>query len=236
MHVLFVNEDVAASSGLCGALRIIKGIADQASTGEEGIKLVGLHDYDAVVLEMTLPDMDGLEAIRRMRAAKMTMPILVIAAKDGSEIKVRAFGLGADDFLTKPYDPGELTARLQAIVRRSRRGGKANLQVGPLELDVAAQDVWVNSKRIKLTAMEFAVLELLLLRKGSTLSKEAILGHLYGGLDVPDMNVVDVFVYRLRKKLYQFGVADMIGTVWSRGYILYQPKVAAETTSFTSVP
>ena len=224
MHILCIDENRSAISELRFALKKVAGTVDQACTGQDGIKMVGLHDYDAVVLEMRLPDMNGLEVIQIMRAAKVTKPILVVGSNVRNVAKVRAFGLGADDFLAKPYDQDELVARLQAITRRVRSTGRPCLQVGPLRLDIAAQEAWVNGESLQLTGKELALLELLMVRKGSTLSKETILEQLYRGLDVPDIKIIDVFVCKLRKKLGQYGAADLIGTVWARGYGIRQPE------------
>lgn len=229
MRILFVNGDFLAGSELRATLKRVRGTVDQANTANEGFELAHLHDYDAIVLEMVLSDMDGLEVIERMRAAHVTQPILAVAANASNDVIVRAFSLGADDFLAKPYDLDELVARLQAIVRRTRgrSNGKIYLRAGPLQMDIAAHEVWVNGEPLRLTGTEFAILELLMSRQGSTLTKEAIIEHLYGGIDEPQIKIIDVFICKLRKKLSRLGVGHMVGTVWGRGYGLHQPETAA---------
>lgn len=226
MRILCIDEDSVAVSNLQNALKKAASVVDQAQSGQAGIELIATEDYDAVVLEMRLPDMDGLEVIRTLREAKVTKPILVVAASVRHESKVRAFGLGADDYLAKPYDPDELVARLQAITRRTRVISNANLQVGPLRLDLAAHQVWANDAPVRLTGKEFAILDLLMSRKGAVLTKEAFIEHLYNGMDVPEIKIIDVFICKLRKKLDQFGVGNLISTVWGRGYALNPPDVA----------
>jgi two-component system cell cycle response regulator CtrA len=148
---------------------------------------------------------------------------------------VKALALGADDFITKPFDTEELMARIRAVVRRSKGFSHPMLRVGRLQLNQDGRQVLVDGKEVHVTCKEYAILELLVLRKGMVLTKEAFLSHLYGGMDEPEMKIIDVFICKLRKKLAMAGASDVIATVWGRGYMMRecnevpaaaQPKVA----------
>jgi two-component system cell cycle response regulator CtrA len=139
---------------------------------------------------------------------------------------VKGLGLGADDFITKPFDKAELLARMQAIVRRSKGFSQPSLRVGPLLLNLDSHEVSVDSRPVHLTGKEYSILELLVLRKGMVLTKEAFLNHLYGGMDEPEMKIIDVFICKLRKKLALAGADNLIGTVWGRGYMIREPSGA----------
>jgi two-component system cell cycle response regulator CtrA len=182
--------------------------------------------YDIVLLDLELRDMDGYEVVRRMRAGRIDTPIVMLSAIARPQAKVKAFALGADDFITKPFDPTELVARIQAVVRRSRGFKKPSLQVGRLVLNLDSREVTVEDRVVPLTGKEYAILELLMLRKGLVLTKEALMNHLYGGMDEPETKIIDVFVWKLRKKLAQAGDDNLIGTVWGRGYTLHDAAPA----------
>ena len=144
----------------------------------------------------------------------------MLSAVSGTQAKVRGLSVGADDYLSKPFEPDELVARLQAMIRRSKGFSQPRIQLGSLSLDLGAKEVAVQGRTVHLTGKEYAILELLLMRRGTVLSKENFLDHLYGGLDEPDSKIIDVFVCKLRKKLQVAGAANVIGTVWGRGYII----------------
>jgi two-component system cell cycle response regulator CtrA len=199
-------------------------IVDQVDTGEEALELVRHYDYDIVVLDLMLPDMEGYEVVRHMRAARIETPVLILSGLSRPQAKVKGLGLGADDFITKPFDKGELIARMQAVVRRSKGFSQPTLRVGPLTLNLDSREVTIESKTVHLTGKEYAILELLVLRKGMVLTKEAFLNHLYGGMDEPEMKIIDVFICKLRKKLAQAGADNLIGTIWGRGYMMREPN------------
>jgi two-component system cell cycle response regulator CtrA len=155
-----------------------------------------------------------------MRAARIDVPVLILSGLSRPQAKVKGLGLGADDFITKPFDKAELTARMQAIVRRSKGFSQPSLRVGPLVLNLDSREVLAAGQQVHLTGKEYAILELLVLRKGMVLTKEAFLNHLYGGMDEPEMKIIDVFICKLRKKLAQAGAENLIGTVWGRGYMM----------------
>ena len=157
--------------------------------------------------------------------------MLILSGLSRPQAKVKGFGLGADDFITKPFDKAELLARIQAVVRRSKGYSQPTLHIGPLQLNLDSREVSVGGRPVHLTGKEYAILELLVLRKGMVLTKETFLNHLYGGMDEPEMKIIDVFICKLRKKLAQAGADNLIGTVWGRGYMMREPERVAETAA-----
>jgi two-component system cell cycle response regulator CtrA len=220
MRVLLVEDDLTAARGIALMLKSGGAVVDTADTGEEALELVRHYDYDIMVLDLMLPDMEGYDVVRRMRSARIDVPVLILSGLSRPQAKVRGLGVGADDFITKPFDKAELLARMQAVVRRSKGFSQPTLRVGPLQLNLDSREVSVGSTLLHLTGKEYAILELLVLRKGMVLTKEAFLNHLYGGMDEPEMKIIDVFICKLRKKLAQAGVDSLIGTVWGRGYMM----------------
>jgi two-component system cell cycle response regulator CtrA len=223
VRILLVEDDVIVARGITLALRAASMIVDTADTGEEALELARLYDYDLMILDLMLPDIEGYEVVRRMRSARIETPVLILSGLTRPQAKIRGFGMGADDYITKPFDQQELVARIQAIVRRAKGFSQATLTVGSLSLNLGSREVLVDGRNVHLTAKEYAVLELLTLRKGIVLTKEAFLNHLYGGMDEPEVKIIDVFICKLRKKLAQAGADDLIGTVWGRGYVLREP-------------
>lgn len=239
MRALVVEPGTDDARELSLLLKSIGGVVDQVDNGEEGIELARHYDYDLVLLELLLPDIEGYEVVRRIRLARIETPVMILSALSRPQAKVRAFAQGADDFITKPYDGPELLARAQAIVRRSKGFCQAVLQSGPLSLDLHRREVNVGGRPLHLTNKEYAILELLMLRKGMALSKEAFLNHLYGGIDEPEGKIIDVFVCKLRKKLALAGAEGLIGTIWGRGYKLrspVQPSPEPSATPFQRPP
>lgn len=234
MRVLLVEDDITSARGLTLLLKSGGAVVDVADTGEEGLELARHYEYDIVLLDLILPDVEGYEVVRRMRSAKIGIPVLILSGLSRPQAKVKGFGMGADDYITKPFDRAELIARMQAIVRRSKGFSQPALQVGPLQLNLDSREVLAGGTPIHLTGKEYAILELLVLRKGMVLTKEMFLNHLYGGMDEPEMKIIDVFICKLRKKLATAGVEDIIGTVWGRGYMVREPLQAPETPSSVS--
>ncbi|MDR3523746.1 MAG: response regulator transcription factor [Acetobacteraceae bacterium] len=226
MRVLLVEDDLTAARGIALMLKSGGAVVDEADTGQEALELLRHYDYDIVVLDLMLPDMEGYEVVRRMRATRIEVPVLILSGLSRPQAKVKGLGVGADDFITKPFDKGELVARMQAIVRRSKGFSQPSLRVGNLRLNLDSREVLVGSTQVHLTGKEYAILELLVLRKGMVLTKEAFLNHLYGGMDEPEMKIIDVFICKLRKKLQVAGADNLIGTVWGRGYMLRDPSGA----------
>ena len=223
MRVLLVEDDLTAARGISLMLKSGGAVVDQADTGEEALELVRHYDYDIVVLDLMLPDMEGYDVVRRMRAARIDTPVLILSGLSRPQAKIKGLGAGADDFITKPFDKGELVARMQAIVRRSKGFSQPSLRVGKLKLNLDSREVLVGDVQVHLTGKEYAILELLVLRKGMVLTKEAFLNHLYGGMDEPEMKIIDVLICKLRKKLQLAGADNLIGTIWGRGYMLREP-------------
>jgi two-component system, cell cycle response regulator CtrA len=227
MRALLVEDDTTTASGVTLMLKSGGAVVDVADTGEEALELVRHYDYDIVVLDLLLPDMDGYDVVRRMRAARNGVPVLILSGLSSPQAKVKGLGAGADDYITKPFDKSELIARIQAVIRRSKGYSQPLLRIGNLQLNLDSRDVMVDDHTVHLTGKEYAILELLVLRKGMVLTKEAFLNHLYGGIDEPEMKIIDVFICKLRKKLAQAGAGNLIGTVWGRGYMMRDPNSQA---------
>jgi two-component system cell cycle response regulator CtrA len=208
-------------------------ICDTTDLGEDGLEIGKLYDYDIIVLDLMLPDIHGYEVLRRLRAARVETPILILSGLSEPDNKVKGLGFGADDYLTKPFNKGELIARIQAIVRRSRGHSESVIKTGRLVVNLNMRTVEVDGQPLHLTGKEYGILELLSLRKGTTLTKEMFLNHLYGGMDEPELKIIDVFVCKLRKKLAAAtGGDNYIETVWGRGYVLRDP--VTEDTAATA--
>ena len=162
-----------------------------------------------------------------MRISKVATPILILSGMSGPDYKVKGLGFGADDYLTKPFDKDELIARIRAVVRRSKGHAESIIRTGALAVNLNSRTLEVDGQPIHLTGKEYGVLELLSLRKGTTLTKEMFLNHLYGGMDEPELKIIDVFICKLRKKLAAAtGGENYIETVWGRGYVLRDPAAA----------
>jgi two-component system, cell cycle response regulator CtrA len=233
MRVLLVDTDVQAVAVIQRALKSSGAVLEHVETGEEAYQLAKRYDYDALIMDLMLPDTDGYEVIRRLRWASIAVPILVLSSLTRPQAKVKAFSLGADDFLARPFDEAELGARIQALVRRSKGLSHSKINLGPIVLDMDSNIVTVEGETVHLTEKEYRILELLFLRSGSIVAKESFLNHLYGGNDEPDIKIIDVFVCKLRRKLAQAGAGEVITTVWGRGYIV---RDATTTTQPASRP
>ena len=224
MRVLLVEDDAATAASIDLMLRKENFICDTTDLGEDGLEIGKLYDYDIIILDLMLPDIDGYEVLRRLRAARVRTPVLILSGLGELDHKIKGLGFGADDFLTKPFDRRELIARIQAVVRRSKGHSDSTIRTGKLNVNVDARTVTVDDQPLHLTAKEYGILELLSLRKNTTLTKEMFLNHLYGGMDEPELKIIDVFVCKLRKKLSQAtGGENYIETVWGRGYVLRDP-------------
>jgi two-component system cell cycle response regulator CtrA len=224
MRILLIEDDPSTADSISLMLRKADLNPYGTDSGEEGIELAKLYDYDLVILDLTLPDIDGYEVLRKLRLAKVETPVLILSGKDGVDNKIRGFNSGADDYITKPFNREELIARIHAIVRRSQGHAQSIITTGKLSINLDAKTVEVDGHPVHLTGKEYQILELLSLRKGSTLTKEMFLNHLYGGMDEPEVKIIDVFICKLRKKLASAtGGENYIETVWGRGYVLRDP-------------
>ena len=225
MRALLVEDEATTAEVIVAMLKPAGITLDIVDTGEEALELLRHYEYSIVLLDLMLPDTDGCEVVRRMRVSKNDVPVLVLSGLTTPQAKVRALSVGADDYLCKPFDKAELVARVQAVVRRSKGFSGPVLRVGDLELNQSSMDVCVAGQRMQLTGKEFAILELMMLRRGMVLRKDAFLNHLYGGMDEPESKIIDVFVCKLRKKLTQAGVGHLIETVWGHGYRMRDPRI-----------
>ena len=225
MRVLLVEDDPATSKRIELMLTHANLNVYATDLGEEGIDLAKLYDYDLILLDLNLPDMNGHEVLRQLRLARVDTPILILTGATDTENKIKGFGFGADDYLTKPFHREELVARIHAIIRRSKGHSQSVITTGTIAVNLDAKTVSADNKPVHLTGKEYQMLELLSLRKGTTLTKEMFLNHLYGGMDEPELKIIDVFICKLRKKLSQAtGGDNFIETVWGRGYVLRDPQ------------
>ncbi|MDB4854422.1 response regulator transcription factor [Planktomarina temperata] len=225
MRILLIEDDPATSK----SIELMLGHANfnvyTTDLGEEGIDLAKLYDYDLILLDLVLPDINGHDVLRQLRVARIDTPILILSGETDTENKMRGFGSGADDYLTKPFHREELIARIHAIIRRSKGHSQSIIKTGDIEVNLDGKTVEVRGNTVHLTGKEYQMLELLSLRKGTTLTKEMFLNHLYGGIDEPELKIIDVFICKLRKKLSEAtGRENHIETVWGRGYVLRDPK------------
>ena len=228
MRVLLIEDDSATAQGIELMLKSEGFNIYSTDLGEEGIDLGKLYDYDIIVLDLTLPDMNGFDVLKQLRVARVNTPILILSGTADIDTKVRGLGYGADDYMTKPFNKDELIARINAIVRRSKGHAHSVIKTGDIVVNLDAKTTEANGQRIHLTGKEYQMLELLSLRKGTTLTKEMFLNHLYGGMDEPELKIIDVFICKLRKKLAAAtGGEHYIETVWGRGYVLRDPQEAA---------
>lgn len=224
MRILLVEDDPTTSRSIELMLTHANLNVYCTDLGEEGIDLAKLYDYDLILLDLNLPDMNGHEVLRQLRLARVETPILILSGADDTDNKIKGFGFGADDYMTKPFHREELVARIHAIIRRSKGHAQSVIRTGKISVNLDAKTVEAEGKPVHLTGKEYQMLELLSLRKGTTLTKEMFLNHLYGGMDEPELKIIDVFICKLRKKLAEVTAGEnYIDTVWGRGYVLRDP-------------
>ena len=230
MRVLLIEDDSAVAQSIELMLKVDSFNVYTTDLGEEGIDLGKIYDYDIILLDLNLPDMSGFEVLRSLRVSRVKTPILILTGLADIEDKVRGFGFGADDYMTKPFHKDELVARIHAIVRRSKGHAQSVIHTGDLIVNLDTKTVEVDGARVHPTGKEYQILELLALRKGTTLTKEVFLNHLYGGMDEPELKIIDVFICKLRKKLANASNGkNYIETVWGRGYVLREPSAVERT-------
>ena len=221
MRILVIEDDPSTKNAIELALAQEGYVCDVVKYGKEGVSFGNIGDYAAIVLDLGLPDIDGLDVLLRLRSAKIKTPVLILSGFSSADQKIKALGFGADDYLTKPFNRGELVARIQAIIRRSRGHSESVIRFDKVTLNLDTRIVEVEGKPVHLTSKEYAILELLAMRKGAVLTKETFLNHLYGGIDEPEIKIIDVFVCKLRKKLAEASDGtNFIETIWGRGYML----------------
>src|SRR5260221_6429751 len=229
MRILLVEDDKATSIGIELMLKSEGFTVYATDLGEEGVDLARVYDYDIMLLDLNLPDMSGLDVLRSLRAGKVGTPVMILSGASEVDTKVKTFTGGADDYMTKPFHKEELVARIHAVVRRSKGHAQSVIKTGEIAVNLDAKSVEVGGAPVHLTGKEYQLLELLALRKGSTLTKEMFLNHLYGGMDEPEQKIIDVFICKLRKKLSDANNGQHhIETVWGRGYTLRDPVDTAQ--------
>ncbi len=235
MRILLVEDDTSTAKSIELMLKTENFVVDITDLGEDGLEIGKLYDYDLIILDLMLPDIDGYEVLRRLRSARIVTPVLILSGLNEPGAKVKGLGVGADDYLTKPFDRAELIARIHAIVRRSKGHSESIIRTGRLAVNLDTRTVDVDGLPVHLTGKEYGIIELLSLRKGTTLTKEMFLNHLYGGMDEPELKIIDVFICKLRKKLATAtGGENYIETVWGRGYVLREPAEQAAKSPSSS--
>ncbi len=230
MRVLLIEDEPTLAQSIELMLRSEELQVITAALGEEGLSLAQADQHDIILLDLNLPDISGYEVLRSLRAARVKIPVLILSGLAGIENKVKGLGFGADDYLTKPFHKDELVARVHALVRRSAEEPEVVVRCGDLVVRMAAKRAEIAGKAVNLTGKEYAMLELMATRQGSTLTKEMFLNALYGGMDEPMLKIIDVFICKLRRKLASAsGGKDYIETVWGRGYALRVPQGVRHT-------
>jgi two-component system copper resistance phosphate regulon response regulator CusR len=228
VRVLLVEDEPNAARVLAKGLREQAYAVDMAADGETALFQIGTTDYDAVILDVMLPAKDGFAVCRSVRAGGSSVPILMLTARDSVDSRIEGLDCGADDYLVKPFDFGELLARLRALIRRGRQPLLPELLVaGPLTLETRSRQVRIRGKDVALTAREYAFLEYLVRHAGDVVTRSEIAEHVWDEHYDPFSNVVDVYVQRLRRKLDQPGLESLIRTRRGEGYQLAMP---AKTT------
>ena len=224
MRVLIIDGDQTTSDRVEKELKFEGAYVDVAPNGEDGVDLGKVYDFDIIILDTDLPDISGFEVLKTLRDSKVGAPVLVLSTATDLTNKLRCFRLGADDYMTKPFELDELMARVRAIVRRSNGHARAIITTGELSVDIDRKEVRVAGEWVHFTPSEYDLLELLCLRKGAVVTKEILLDHIYGGRDEPESAVIEVNMCRIRRKIAAAtGGAHYIQTVWGRGYSLTDP-------------
>jgi two-component system, OmpR family, response regulator len=218
VRILLVEDDRMLSESIMRAMTQAAHVVDVSYSGEEADRALATYHYELVMLDIGLPTIDGFEVLKRLRTRKNPVPVLMLTVRDAVEDRITGLDLGADDYLTKPFHLSELEARVRALIRRAHASTSSELQHGRLRLDMAGRRLYCDDGPLDLSARELAVIELLLLKEGKVVTKQQIIDHLYGWEDVSSSNAVEVFVYRLRKKLEPSGVD--IRTIRGMGYLI----------------
>jgi two-component system OmpR family response regulator len=223
MRVLIIEDDPVLADALSRSLRQARYVVEWASQGQRADEMLLAEQYDLVILDLSLPKVDGLEVLRRLRQRGNLVPVLILTARDKVEDRVQGLDLGADDYLTKPYDLPELEARIRALLRRGQTVAHPQLQVGSLSLDISGHCATLDGAPLELSARELSVLELLMVRAGRVVSKEQISEQLSGLGEEMSSNAIEVYVHRLRKKIEAGNVN--IRTMRGLGYLMERVNV-----------
>ena len=224
MRILLVEDDEMLAQAVTRALRQSAHTVQRAASGADADEILAANEFDLVLLDLGLPHLDGFEVLKRLRARRNRVPVLVLTVRDSLDDRVAGLDLGADDYLTKPFELAELEARVRALIRRANAAASSEIVHGPLRFDTAGRRLYCEGRPVDLSARELSVIELLLLREGRVVTKQQIADHLYGWDETASSNSVEVFVYRLRRKLEGCGVD--IRTVRGMGYLIERPHAA----------
>ena len=221
MRILIIEDDEITASSVDMFLKSESFRTHIETLGEEALEVAKHYEYDAILMDLNLPDMPGIEVLKKLRLNKVATPVLVLSGMADMDSKLKCLGAGADDYLTKPVNHAELAARLRAVVRRAKGHAQSVIQIGNLAVNLDIKSAEIDGERVPLSCKEYQMLELLALRRGTTLTKETFLNHLYGEMDEPEAKIIDVFVCKLRKKLAAFTTGrNYIETVWGQGYLI----------------
>jgi two-component system, cell cycle response regulator CtrA len=224
MRLLIIEDDPSVAGSIELMLKSEAFQVDTTHLGENGVGLGQVNEYELIVLDLNLPDMSGYDVLRSLRVGRIRTPVLILSALADIDHKVRGLGIGADDYLTKPFHKDELLARIRAILRRSVGNSETVIRCGELVVKLDHKRVEMAGRNIELTRKEYEIIELLASRQGAPISKEMFLNHMYGGMDEPEHKIIDVFICKARKKIVQAsGGKDYIETVRGRGYTLREP-------------
>jgi two-component system cell cycle response regulator CtrA len=225
MKILIVEDDAATARALAVLLQSQHFQTFTVDLGEAGVDLGKTEAYDLIILDMNLPDISGIDVLRQLRKSNINTPVIILSGSSEIEIKVKTLGGGADEYVTKPFHKDELIARVRAVIRRSQGQVQSVIKTGDISVNIDAKTVEIRGLRVQLTGKEYQILELLCLRKGATLTKDMFLNHLYGGIDEPELKIIDVFICKLRKKLAMAADGQHhIETGGGRGYVLRDPE------------
>jgi two-component system OmpR family response regulator len=224
MRILLVEDDSMLAGAVARALHQSAHVVETVASGDEADQCLAANDYDLVLLDLGLPGLDGFEVLRRLRQRRKSVPVLVLTVRDAAEDRVAGLDLGADDYLAKPFNLAELEARVRALIRRAHASAASELTHGPLRLDMAGRRLYFGEQPLELSARELAVIELLLLKAGRVVTKQQIIEHLYGWEEMSSSNSIEVFIYRLRRKLEPAKVD--IRTIRGMGYLIEKSHAA----------
>lgn len=228
MRLLIVEDELSLQEQLASSLREQDYVVDVASDGEEGLYFAQEYPIDLAIVDLGLPKLDGVELIKRLREANKSYPILILTARNRWQEKVEGLEAGADDYLTKPFHPEELAARIKVLLRRSVGLADNSLECGPIKIDTSSKQVLLNAEPITITAYEYRLLSYLMMHTGKVLSKRELVDHIYEEDDDRDSNTIEVFIRRLRKKLDPENSLKPIETQRGRGYRFRIPRTIAE--------
>lgn len=232
MHILLMGEIFFTEHDFYQKLKTTDFSIDRVSYDIQVLSTAYLYEYDLILVEVNNPDKLFFSTLKELRSLNEKISIIVVSTEDNVDVKIRAFQAGIDDYVTIPFNSEELIARCKAVLRRVQKVfSKKIIHIDNLTLNLETHEVFVNHKPVHLTGKEYLILELLILQRGTLISKMALLNHLYNCSIEPDIKIIDVFVCKLRKKLQDAGVEDLISTIWGQGYIFRKSLAHSETNA-----